>query len=76
MSFLHGLTSCERLNFLVTNRIPRRLVTLFIGRFSKVENPLVRELSLFIWRCFADDFELEEAEKDNFNPSLTLTPWF
>ncbi len=33
----------EDLNFLLTNRIPRRLVTRFIGWFSKIEQPLIRE---------------------------------
>ena len=32
----------EDLNFLLTNRIPRRLATQFVGWFSKVEQPLVR----------------------------------
>ena len=31
----------EDLNFLVTNRIPRRLATRFVGWFSKIQNPLV-----------------------------------
>ena len=38
-------TQQEELNFLLTNRIPRRVVTQFMGWFSKIENPLVRDLS-------------------------------
>ena len=30
----------------VTNRIPRRLATQFMGWFSKIEQPLVRDLSI------------------------------
>lgn len=66
MSVLQKLSNWERLNFLVTNRIPRRWATLFMGRFSRIENPLVRDLSLAVWRKFADDLRLGEAEKDSF----------
>ena len=30
----------EDINFLLTNRIPRRWLTLFVGWLSKIENPL------------------------------------
>ena len=33
----------EDVNFLLTNRIPRRLLTRFMGWFSKIEQPLVRD---------------------------------
>ena len=56
----------ERLNFLVTNRLPRRWLTLFIGRFSRIEIPLVRWLSLRIWQLFVDDLRLFEAKKQSF----------
>ena len=32
----------EDLNFLLTNRIPRRLVTRLVGWLSKIEQPVVR----------------------------------
>ncbi|HEV2624484.1 MAG TPA: phosphatidylserine decarboxylase, partial [Xanthobacteraceae bacterium] len=44
----------EDVNFLLTNRIPRRLATQFIGWFSRIEQPLVRDLSIAAWRLFAD----------------------
>jgi len=56
----------EDFNFLVTNRIPRRLVTQFMGWFSKIENPVVRELSISVWRLFADP-NLAEAAKPRFS---------
>ena len=31
----------EDINFLLTNRIPRRWLTLFVGWLSKIEHPLV-----------------------------------
>ena len=55
----------EDLNFLLTNRIPRRLATQFIGWFSRIEQPLVRDLSIAIWRLFSD-LDLSEAEKTYF----------
>ncbi|MGA6966835.1 MAG: phosphatidylserine decarboxylase, partial [Xanthobacteraceae bacterium] len=36
----------EDLNFLLTNRIPRRWLTLFMGWFSQIEQPLVRDISI------------------------------
>jgi phosphatidylserine decarboxylase len=56
----------EDVNFLLTNRIPRRLATQFIGWFSRIEQPLVRDLSLAAWRLFAD-LDLSEAKKEQFN---------
>src|SRR5436190_3054635 len=55
----------EDVNFLLTNRIPRRLATQFIGWFSKIEQPLVRDLSIAIWRMFSD-LDLSEAKKTEF----------
>jgi phosphatidylserine decarboxylase len=55
----------EDLNFLLTNRIPRRLLTRFMGWFSRIEQPLVRDLSIGAWRRFAD-LDLHEAKKTQF----------
>jgi phosphatidylserine decarboxylase len=55
----------EDLNFLLTNRIPRHALTRFMGWFSQLEQPLVRDLSIAAWRRFAD-LHLEEARKTRF----------
>jgi phosphatidylserine decarboxylase len=55
----------EDLNFLLTNRIPRRLTTQFMGWFSRIEQPLVRDLSIAVWRVFSD-LDLGEAKKTRF----------
>ena len=55
----------EDINFLLTNRIPRRLLTRFMGWFSKIEQPLVRDLSIALWRLFSD-LDLSEAQEDRF----------
>jgi phosphatidylserine decarboxylase len=38
------LSQQEDLNFLLTNRIPRAALTRFVGWFSKIEHPLIRDL--------------------------------
>ena len=58
-------TQQEDLNFLLTNRIPRAALTRFMGWFSKIENPLVRDFSIACWRLFSD-LDLSEAKKTGF----------
>jgi phosphatidylserine decarboxylase len=55
----------EDINFLLTNRIPRRLLTQFMGWFSKVEQPLVRDASIALWRLLSS-LDLGEARKTTF----------
>lgn len=55
----------EDLNFLLTNRIPRRLLTQFMGWFSQIEQPLVSSLSIALWKLFAD-LDLSEAKQTQF----------
>jgi len=55
----------DDLNFLLTNRIPRRLATRFMGWFSQIEQPLVRDASIGVWRFFSG-LDLSEARKTHF----------
>ena len=55
----------DRLNFALTNRIPRRLATRLMGWFSKIEWPLIRDFSIAIWRFFCD-VDLSDAKKAKF----------
>jgi len=55
----------EDINFLLTNRIPRRLATQFIGWFSQIEQPFVRDGSIALWKLFSD-LDLTEAKKSQF----------
>ena len=64
-SIIMNIVQQDQLNFLLTNRLPRRSATRFIGWFSRIEQPLVRDLSLFIWRLFAD-LDLSDAKKPQF----------
>ena len=55
----------EDINFLLTNRIPRRLLTQFIGWFSRIEQPLIRDLSIGTWRLFSE-LDLRDAKTTQF----------
>ena len=64
---LARLAQHDELIFLLTNQlIPRRLATRLVGRISKVRQPLVRDLSIGLWRLFADP-NLDEAAKASFD---------
>lgn len=62
---IRKLFANEDLNFLLTNRIPRHTVTVWMGWFSKIEIPWVRDLSIYVWRIFTD-VDLSEAKKQSF----------
>lgn len=55
----------ERLNFNLTNRIPRRTFTSLVGRLSRIEQPFIRDATIAIWRQFSD-LDLSEAKKSKF----------
>src|SRR5262245_14847854 len=55
----------ERLNVLLPNRIPRRWATQFVGWFSRIEQPLVRSVSMALWRLFSD-LDLSDARTQVF----------
>ena len=56
----------EDVNFLLTNRIPRIALTRFMGWFSQIQNPIVKYLSISLWKSFAD-LDLSEARKTQFD---------
>ncbi|MHC9417475.1 archaetidylserine decarboxylase [Sphingomonas citri] len=55
----------EDLNFLLTNRIPRRWATGLVGRIAAVEHPLVARPALAAWRFFSD-VDLSDAATTEF----------
>jgi len=55
----------ENLSFLLTNRVPRRALTRFMGWLSPIEQPLVRSAALGLWKTFSD-LDLSEAKKREF----------
>jgi phosphatidylserine decarboxylase len=64
-SLIAAMTQQEDLNFLLTNRIPRAALTRLMGWFSKIEQPVIRDLSIAVWRLFSD-LDLREAQKTHF----------
>ena len=53
------------LNFILTNCLPRRWLTRLVGRFSKIEHPLVTVLGIALWKLFSD-LDLSEARTTHF----------
>src|SRR3984885_11516053 len=64
-SIIMNIVRQEHLNFLLTNRMPRRTLTRFIGWFGRIEQPMIRDLSLRIWGFFAD-LDLSDAKQTRF----------
>jgi phosphatidylserine decarboxylase len=56
----------ERVNFVITNRVPRRILTRFMGWLSRIERPIVRDLSIALFGLFAGDLRLYEAKESQF----------
>lgn len=59
------MTFREDLSFLLTNRIPRRWLTLLMGRLSPLEVPIFSAAALWLWKTFSD-LDLSEAKKSKF----------
>ena len=55
----------EDINFLLTNRIPRNLLTRAMGWFSKLRQPLLARASIAMWRLFTD-LDLSDAAQTRF----------
>ncbi len=64
-SVIERIVKQERINFLLTNRLPRRWVTLFVGWVSRVEQPVLCWLCIAIWRLFTE-LDLSDAETTRF----------
>jgi len=60
-SLRHRLLQQERLNFLLTNRIPRITTTLLMGWFSALRSPTLTRWSIRIWKWFSPDLNLAES---------------
>jgi phosphatidylserine decarboxylase len=66
----------EDLNFLLTNRLPRRFATKAVGRIARTRNPLVAKPALAAWRFFAGVDMRDSAEtrfaslRDGFTRAL------
>jgi len=66
-SLSRRLARQERLNFWLTNRIPRNLLTRWFGRFSRIRSRRLARVVIAIWQRFADDLRLDEADTRAFD---------
>jgi len=62
---LLSILELDDVNFLLTNRIPRRRLTQFVGWLSQIEQPLIRDVSIGLWRLFSE-LDLSEASTTQF----------
>jgi phosphatidylserine decarboxylase len=60
------MTLREELSFLLTNRVPRQLLTRLMGRLSPLEVPWVSSTAISLWKAFSD-LDLSEATKSHFS---------
>jgi phosphatidylserine decarboxylase len=65
-SLIARLTQQEDINFLFSNRIPRRFLTRFMGWWSRIEHPWICNGSIALWRLFSE-LDLSEAKTTQFN---------
>jgi len=56
----------EDLNFLLTNRIPRRLATRLMGGFSKIPTGPLTGVTIALWRLFSRDLDLTDSKQRRF----------
>jgi phosphatidylserine decarboxylase len=62
---LARLVQQEDVNFLLTNRIPRRFLTRLMGRLSRIEQPWFCAIGIALWRLFTD-LDLSESKQRRF----------
>ena len=65
MNPLRRIVANEDLNFLLTNRVPRMLLTRAMGWFSQIRHPWVAGASIAVWRLFTD-LDLSDARQQRF----------
>jgi phosphatidylserine decarboxylase len=65
LTLLARIVQQEDINFLLTNRIPRRLLTQLMGRLSRIESEWFCRLGIGVWQLFTD-LDLSEAQRTRF----------
>jgi phosphatidylserine decarboxylase len=65
-SWWDRLVQQDDLNFLLTNRVPRHLLTHLMGWYSRIESPALTRLSIAVWRWFTP-LDLSDAEGAPYN---------
>lgn len=62
---LRKILATEDINFLLTNRIPRKTLTLAMGWLSQIESPRLTRWALKVWSWF-DDIDMTESAQTQF----------
>lgn len=57
----------DELNFLLTNRIPRRLATRLCGWFSRLRTGRCTALTIAVWRLFSRDLDFRDSARRRFD---------
>ncbi len=65
LTLLARIAQQEDINFLLTNRIPRRFLTQLMGRLSRIESAWFCALGIAVWKLFTD-LDLSEAKRTRF----------
>jgi len=60
------LSPLDYANLIVTNGLPRRALSRLMGRFSRIRQPLLRDLSIALWQRFGG-LDLADAKKLRFD---------
>jgi phosphatidylserine decarboxylase len=61
------MSMLETLNFLLTNRIPRRFATSLAGRVARIESRLFTSVGIKVWEAFGGSLSLDEAATRDFS---------
>jgi phosphatidylserine decarboxylase len=64
-SVIGRIVQQEDINFLLTNRLPRRWLTQIVGWLSRIEHPWVCGACMSLWRVFSD-LDLSDAKQSRF----------
>jgi phosphatidylserine decarboxylase len=65
MNFQLKSAVADNLNFVLTNRVPRALLTRLMGWYSRIESPRLARVSIWLWRRFSD-LDLCDAKRSDF----------
>lgn len=63
---MSGLNLAERINFVLTNRIPRLFACWLMGKISKITHPWFAQPALWLWR-HSTNLNLHESSRTHFN---------
>lgn len=65
-SLLARVFQQETLNYYLSNFLPRRWLTVWMGRFSRIDSPWLARLSIAVWRLFAPELDFSDARETRF----------